>query len=75
VPESDDRHPLANRGVDRVDDVPAALVAQRAAHLGAVGCEGDDRRAVDLAARGQHARVVTGVQLAQRPAVEQRPQA
>ena len=37
VPEPDDRHPLPDGGVDRVDDVPAALVAHRAAHPGGVG--------------------------------------
>ena len=58
VPQAEHRHPLADGGVDRVDDVPAALGAHRAAHLGGVGGEGDRRRAVDLAAGPEHAGVV-----------------
>ena len=51
----DHRHPFADREVDRVHDVLAALGAHRAAHPGAVGGVRDRRRAVDLA-RGRTAR-------------------
>ena len=44
MPQPDDRHPLANRGVDGVDDVPAALGPHRAAHHGGVGAERDHAR-------------------------------
>ena len=44
VPQADHRDALADRRVDRVDDVPAALVAHRAAHPGAVGAERDHLR-------------------------------
>jgi hypothetical protein len=75
VPEAEHRHPLAHGGVDRVDDVPAPLDAQRAAHPGGVGGERDRRRAVDLAAPPRHPRVVPGGDQAQGAAVEERPQA
>ena len=42
------RHPLAHRGVDRVDDVPAAAGAHRAAHHRGVGAERDRPRAPSI---------------------------
>ena len=73
VPQADHRHPLADREVDRVDDVPAALGAHRAAHPGGVGGERDHRRAVDLArARPARRSRPRPRDQAQRAAVEQR---
>ena len=72
VPQADHRDALAHRGVDRVDDVPAALVPHGTAHAGAVGAERDDLRAVDPAAHRPHPGRVGGVQALQRARVEQR---
>src|SRR5262245_21651963 len=58
VPEAEHGYAFANRGIDRVDDVAAALDAHRAAHLRAVGGVRDGRRTVDLAPRPEHARAV-----------------
>jgi hypothetical protein len=70
VPQAEHGHALADRDVDRVDDVAASVDAHGAAHLGAVACEGDHRRALDLAARAQHAGAVVASDRAERPPVE-----
>jgi hypothetical protein len=75
VPQAEHRHALADRGVDRVHDVLAALGAQRPTHPGRVGGEGDHRGGVDLATGVEHPGVVTGSDQAQRAVVEERPQA
>ena len=74
MPQPDDRDALADRHVDGVDDVPAALVAHRTAHPGAVGAEGDHLGAVDPAADRPHPGGVGGVQPGQGALVEQRRQ-
>ena len=69
------RHPLPDRGVDRVDDVLAALDAHRATHPGGVRGERDRRGAVHLAACVQHAGVVLRGEQAQGAPVEEVAQA
>jgi hypothetical protein len=71
VPQPQHRHPLPDRGVDRIDDVPAALAAHRPTHPGGVGGERDRRRAADLAAGRQHTRRVAPVEQPQRSGIEE----
>ena len=54
VPQPQHRNPIADRRVDRVDDVPATVQTHRAAHPGPVGGIRDHGRAVNLAAGVQH---------------------
>jgi hypothetical protein len=75
VPDADHRHPLAQRGVDGVDDVLAAVDAHRPAHDGGVGAEGDRGGALHGAAGGEDPGGVAGGQLLHRPGVEEPEQA
>ena len=71
VPQPDDRHSLAHREVDRVDDVPAAFGAHRTAHHRGIGAEGDGRGTVDGAAGAEHAARVARAEQPHRVRVEQ----
>src|SRR5699024_9478178 len=71
VPDADDGAAFAHRRVDGVHDVPAALGAQRPAHLGGVAAVGDHLGTADAPAGGEHAAAVAVVQRLQRALVEQ----